>query len=81
MMPNPPRPAAGTIRPVASIEDLQEQKLTVQQAARAMGVSKMTVFRLIHSHELAAYKIRKQYRIRLSAVREFLGDAEIGEWQ
>src|SRR4051794_35441756 len=47
--------------------------LTVAQVALAMRVSKMTVYRLVHSGELEAIRVGRSFRIPEEAVRAYLG--------
>ncbi|MGI8815916.1 MAG: helix-turn-helix domain-containing protein [Pseudonocardia sp.] len=46
--------------------------LTVSEVARLLRVSRMTVYRLIHSHTLPAISIRGTYRVRVAALDDFL---------
>lgn len=46
--------------------------LTVAEVAAAMRVSKMTVYRLVHSGELPALRVGKSFRVRQDAVNEYL---------
>lgn len=48
---------AGILRPAI-------EWVTVYDAARELGVSKMTVYRLVHSGELPAHRIGRGFRIR-----------------
>ena len=41
-----------------------------------MRVSKMTVYRLIHSEELPAVQVGRNFRVRGSAVEAYLGASE-----
>lgn len=50
--------------------------LTVAEVANLMRVSKMTVYRLIHSEELPAVQVGRNFRVRESAVNEYLGSSE-----
>ncbi|KAB1504425.1 helix-turn-helix domain-containing protein [Corynebacterium sp. 320] len=50
--------------------------LTVAEVADLMRVSKMTVYRLIHSEELPAVQVGRNFRVRESAVNEYLGSSE-----
>lgn len=50
--------------------------LTVAEVAELMRVSKMTVYRLIHSEELPAIQVGRNFRVRASAVDEYLGASE-----
>ena len=46
--------------------------LTVQEVAAVMRVSKMTVYRLVHSGDLPAVRFGRSYRVPESAVTEAL---------
>ena len=55
------------------------QFLTVAEVAALMRVSKMTVYRLIHSGEMPAIRVGKSFRVPESAVRQLI-DAGLSEW-
>lgn len=58
-----PRPAA-------------EQKFfTVAEVAQIMRVSKMTVYRLVHSGEMPAIRVGRSFRVPESAVTDYLRDS------
>jgi len=46
--------------------------LTVAEVAALMRVSKMTVYRLVHSGELAAVQVGRSYRVPEQAVHTYL---------
>jgi excisionase family DNA binding protein len=46
--------------------------MTVAEVAGQMRVSKMTVYRLVHSGELEAVRVGRSFRVPESAVEEFL---------
>lgn len=46
--------------------------LTVAEVAEIMRVSKMTVYRLVHSGELPAVRVGRSFRVNESAVNEYL---------
>lgn len=46
--------------------------LTVAEVATAMRVSKMTVYRLVHSGDLPAVRVGRSFRVPESAVDEYL---------
>ena len=48
---------------------------TVAEVASVMRVSKMSVYRLIHSGELEAVRFGRSFRVPESAVKAFLNDA------
>jgi len=49
--------------------------LTVAEVASLMRVSKMTVYRLLHSGELAGVRVGRSCRVPESAVHNYLRDA------
>jgi excisionase family DNA binding protein len=49
--------------------------LTVAEVAAMMRVSKMTVYRLVHSGELPAVRVGKSFRVPEPAVHEYLRNA------
>lgn len=58
----------------------QVQFLTVAEVATLMRVSKMTVYRLVHSGELPAVRVGKSFRVPEKAVHDYLEGAyfEVG---
>lgn len=46
--------------------------LTVAEVAEIMRVSKMTVYRLVHSGELPAVRVGRSFRVNETAVNEYL---------
>ncbi|GLY63758.1 helix-turn-helix domain-containing protein [Amycolatopsis taiwanensis] len=58
------------------VSDLgQVQFLTVAEVASLMRVSKMTVYRLVHSGELPAVRVGKSFRVPEKAVHDYLESA------
>ena len=54
-------------------EDISGVKfLTVAEVATVMRVSKMTVYRLVHSGELPAARVGRSFRVPEEAVDEYL---------
>ncbi|HVV30779.1 MAG TPA: helix-turn-helix domain-containing protein [Mycobacteriales bacterium] len=51
--------------------------LTVAEVAAMMRVSKMTVYRLVHSGELPAVQVGRSYRVPEKAVHDYLQAAFI----
>ena len=49
--------------------------LTVSEVAGVMRVSKMTVYRMVHSGELPAVRVGRSFRVPAKAVREYLTGA------
>jgi excisionase family DNA binding protein len=49
--------------------------LTVAEVATLMRVSKMTVYRLVHSNELTAVRVGRSFRVPEHAVHEYLRGA------
>ena len=46
--------------------------LTVAEVADIMRVSKMTVYRLVHSGELPAVRVGRSFRVHETAVNKYL---------
>ena len=46
--------------------------LTVSEVARGLRVSNMTVYRLVNSGQLDAYRVGRSYRIREEDVRRYV---------
>ena len=56
------------------MSSLSEMKfLTVAEVAAVMRVSKMTVYRLVHSGELASVLVGRSFRVPERAVHAYLG--------
>ena len=53
------------------------QFLTVAEVASVMRVSKMTVYRLVHSGELPAVRVGRSFRVPEKAVHDYLRAAFI----
>lgn len=51
--------------------------LTVADVAALMRVSKMTVYRLVHSGELPAIRVGRSFRVSEEAVHEYLRGAYV----
>lgn len=51
--------------------------LTVAEIAAVMRVSKMTVYRLLHSGELPAVRVGRSFRVTEQAVHDYLRDSFI----
>jgi excisionase family DNA binding protein len=49
--------------------------LTVSEVAELMRVSKMTVYRLVHSGELNAVRVGRSFRVPEQAVHNYLREA------
>lgn len=54
--------------------EIKSEFLTVNEVARLMRVSNMTVYRLIRSGDLQAVRIGNRYRLRESEVNRYLDD-------
>jgi excisionase family DNA binding protein len=55
----------------------QVKFLTVAEVATLMRVSKMTVYRLVHSGEIPAVRVGRSFRVPEQAVHDYLRDAFI----
>jgi excisionase family DNA binding protein len=75
-------PAVGAAHPPqlfgdgTALEDVSF--LTVAEVAGVMRVSKMTVYRMVHSGELTAVRVGRSFRVPAKAVREYLSGAYVG---
>ncbi|MEY9859000.1 excisionase family DNA binding protein [Catenulispora sp. EB89] len=70
----------GSARTGGDAARLSEVKfLTVAEVAQVMRVSKMTVYRLVHSGELPAVRVGRSFRVPEQAVQEYLRDAYVAE--
>lgn len=50
--------------------------LTVAEVADEMRVSRMTVYRLVHSGEIPAVRVGKSFRVPVEALQHYLGGAQ-----
>ncbi|MGN6608239.1 MAG: helix-turn-helix domain-containing protein [Jatrophihabitans sp.] len=64
--------AAGDDAPLAEVKFL-----TVAEVAAVMRVSKMTVYRMVHSAELPAVRVGRSFRVPEQAVHDYLRAAFI----
>ncbi|KDN84923.1 transcriptional regulator [Kitasatospora cheerisanensis KCTC 2395] len=51
--------------------------LTVAEVASVMRVSKMTVYRLVHSGELPAIRVGRSFRVPEQKVHEYLQESYV----
>ena len=51
--------------------------MTVAEVAATMRVSKMTVYRLVHSGELPAVRVGRSFRVHEKAVSDYLDSSYI----
>ena len=59
-----------------SADGLREVRfLTVAEVAGVMRVSKMTVYRMVHSGELPAVRVGRSFRVPEKAVQDYLKGA------
>jgi excisionase family DNA binding protein len=52
--------------------------MTVAEVAAVMRVSKMTVYRLVHSGELPAVRVGRSFRVPEKAVNDYLSESYHG---
>lgn len=52
--------------------------LTVAEVAAVMRVSKMTVYRLVHSEHLPAIRVGRSFRVPEHAVHDYLRQSYVG---
>jgi excisionase family DNA binding protein len=65
--------AAGSERPLNEVKFL-----TVAEVAAVMRVSKMTVYRLVHSGHLPAIRVGRSFGVPEQAVHEYLRESFVG---
>jgi excisionase family DNA binding protein len=65
--------AAGGERPLNEVHFL-----TVAEVATVMRVSKMTVYRLVHSGHLPAIRVGRSFRVPEQAVHDYLRESYVG---
>lgn len=53
-----------------------DEWMTVAEVAAELRVSRMTVYRLCHSGDLASHRVGRSFRIRRSALRHYLGETD-----
>ena len=58
-------------------QDFDQPLLTVSEVAHLMRVSKMTVYRLIKSGELAALRVGKNYRVTRRDISRYLDERAV----
>ncbi len=66
------RTQGGAATPSQSVLGGGTQFLTVAEVANLMRVSKMTVYRLVHSGELPAVRVGRSFRVHAKAVHDYL---------
>lgn len=69
--------APGT--PISSGAGSAPSFLTVAEVASMLRVSKMTVYRMVHSGDLPAMQVGRSFRVPARAVEEYLS-AGLGDW-
>ncbi len=53
------------------------QLLTIEEVAKALKVSKMTIYRYIKAEKLPAYKLEQELRIKEDDLAEFLKQRKV----
>jgi excisionase family DNA binding protein len=77
LWPDVPQHSVGEGHPMTATETpLSDVRfLTVAEVATIMRVSKMTVYRLVHSGELEAIRVGRSFRVPEQAVNQYLRDS------
>ena len=71
-------PSAKENREMSAEQNFSNAKfLTVAEVAEVMRVSKMTVYRLVHSGEMPAVRFGRSYRVPENAVEQYLRGAVV----
>jgi excisionase family DNA binding protein len=63
--------------PLSAVPLSSVRFLTVAEVAGIMRVSKMTVYRLVHSGDLEAIRVGRSFRVPERAVNQYLSDAYV----
>ncbi|RKS09615.1 excisionase family DNA binding protein [Nocardiopsis sp. Huas11] len=74
----PPLPARPTQESKPPLEEVRF--LTVAEVASIMRVSKMTVYRMVHSGVLPAIRVGRSYRVPDRAVQDYLRESAASLW-
>ncbi len=64
--------------PLSDVRFLTVAEVAVAEVALIMRVSKMTVYRLVHSGELEAIRVGRSFRVPEAAVNQYLRAAFVG---
>jgi excisionase family DNA binding protein len=56
----------------------QYEWLKVPEVAAALRISKMSVYRLIHTGELPASRFGRAFRVRRDLLASYMADCEVG---
>ncbi|KYH46231.1 helix-turn-helix domain-containing protein [Branchiibius sp. NY16-3462-2] len=59
-------------------QERHDDFMTVAEVAAIMRVSKMTVYRLVHSGELPAVRVGRSFRVPAHAVDDYLRQSFMG---
>ncbi|MFT4010625.1 MAG: helix-turn-helix domain-containing protein [Nocardioidaceae bacterium] len=59
----------------SSEERSEQQYLTVAEVAAMVRVSKMTVYRMVHSGALPAIRVGRSFRVHQEDVEDFMRDS------
>lgn len=57
---------------MSSVEQPRARFLTVAEVAEVMRVSKMTVYRLVHSGDMPAVRVGRSFRVPQAALEKYL---------
>ncbi|HEY1840770.1 MAG TPA: helix-turn-helix domain-containing protein [Mycobacterium sp.] len=68
-------PEAVVAPPSQDEADRSSELLTVAEVAAMFRVSKMTVYRMVNSGELPAFKVGRSFRIRATLVQKLLSES------
>jgi len=55
---------------------MTDRLLTIEQVAKKLQVSKMTIYRYIKAKKIVVYKIGKEYRIKEADLGKFLEESK-----
>ena len=60
-------------------KDTPPKFLTINEVADAIRLSKMTVYRLVQSHDIEAVRFGRQYRVSEEAVADYIARSALAD--
>lgn len=62
----------------AATEHLTPKLLTVREIAEYLGVSRMTVYRMLHDGDIPSVRLRRSFRVSEDDFAQYLRNAGLG---
>jgi excisionase family DNA binding protein len=64
---------------VSKVPDLSEEKFSVRQAAKRLGVSEKTLYRFVSENRIRHFRVGSRITFSASHLRDFLQSCEVNE--